>query len=914
MKQLSIAFVNVRSLVPHFADFSYFLESQDLDIVGVSETWLNSDVPTNLLNVKNYTFLRKDRVGRGGGVGMYISNNLEFSVVLSESSFTLEELWVEVKLGKLSYVIGSLYRPPKGNVASFVDFFEDRLSQFIDVEIICGGDLNINLLNEPSNDAALFNNCIEAFDLKQVIHEPTRIGKTAITLLDVILVPESEFVLSCGTKDTSFMSDHLLVYCVLKITTDVNYSEKKYVRNLKNIDRDLLNEFLSLSPLQNLIYLPDVQQKVTYLNKILLDIFDILAPVRPVNFSNKKPPWMTYTVKSMIKLKQNAFNRFKRNKSTANWEYYKLIKNQVNTAVFSEKKRYLEFCINQNRGKSKTLWKTLSNLNICKNNKSSIPVEFSNPDELNKYFLQSSAVNSSINDDLKKYYSLNRNPKAKSVLEFHTISEDVVKENIMKIKSSAMGADQINLDMILLCLHKILPYITNIINSCILDNDFPDNWKVAKIVPLPKKQTVSSFSDIRPISILPVFSKLLEMVIESQITTYLNEYNLLPDHQSGFRAGFSCETALLNITDDIFRAVDQGQTTILVLLDYTKEFDKINHEMLISILHYTGFSETAKKLMASFLCNRRQYVVTDVVSSEGLVSCGVPQGSILGPLLFSIYTSKLGDCLERCRVHLYADDTQLYFSFQPSDRVQAELIIKEDLHKLIKYSQDHDLCINAAKSNILIFGRLKDVISPFLKITIRNDIIPVTSSARNLGLHFDNNLRFKPHVSKCIQRAYASLKTIFPHRHLLSQSIKIMLCNSLVLSHFNFCDVVYGPCLDRVDSDRIQRVQKACLRFIHGIRKFQRVSYKLKETKWLTMEDRRKLHAVNLFHKIIFYRKPPYLYQKIKYISPPPHQTTFFQRSYSFNVYWLYNQVPDSFKYLEPTLFKLKYKKFLLEF
>nr|CAH7762473.1 unnamed protein product [Callosobruchus chinensis] len=98
MKQLSIAFVNVRSLVPHFADFSYFLESQDLDIVGVSETWLNSDVPTNLLNVKNYTFLRKDRVGRGGGVGMYISNNLEFSVVLSESSFTLEELWVEVKL------------------------------------------------------------------------------------------------------------------------------------------------------------------------------------------------------------------------------------------------------------------------------------------------------------------------------------------------------------------------------------------------------------------------------------------------------------------------------------------------------------------------------------------------------------------------------------------------------------------------------------------------------------------------------------------------------------------------------------------------------------------------------------------------------------------------------------------------
>nr|CAH7727233.1 unnamed protein product [Callosobruchus chinensis] len=491
MKHLSIAFLNVRSLVPHFANFKTFLENQDFDIVGVSETWLSANVPSDLISIDNYTFIRRDRNGRGGGVGMYVRNTLNFSLILSESNFLLEELWVEVKFNNLTYIIGSLYRPPRGDINDFVDYFEERLSQFIDVEIIFGGDLNVNLLDEFKGEVTLFNNCVDAFELKQIIQEPTRIGNCTMTLLDIIVVPDVDIILSCGTKDTSFISDHSLVYCVLQ-TPIVSRSRKIHVRNLKNIDRDLLSDFLTLSPLDNLVFLPSVEAKVAYLNQIIIDNFDILAPVKCIDTKRKKPPWLTCTIKCMIHLKKKAFNKLKRNKSAANWEYYKLVRNEVDTAITVEKKKYLESCVNECRGKSQTLWKKLRRLNISKSRVSSIPGELDNPNELNKHFLQFSAINSSTSDDLRRYYRLNKNPKVTSSLEFHTVSEEFVKEKILNIKSSAMGADHINLDMVLLCLHKILPYITNIINSCILENDFPDTWKVAKIIPLPKKSVVSS--------------------------------------------------------------------------------------------------------------------------------------------------------------------------------------------------------------------------------------------------------------------------------------------------------------------------------------------------------------------------------------------------------------------------------------
>lgn len=196
-----------------------------------------------------------------------------------------------------------------------------------------------------------------------------------------------------------------------------------------------------------------------------------------------------------------------------------------------------------------------------------------------------------------------------------------------------------------------------------------------------------------------------------------------------------------------------------------------------------------------------------------------------------------------------------------------------------------------------------------------------------MGLIIDYNLRFKEHVSQCIRRSYISLKMLYPHRKLLSETLKIKLAEVLVLSHFNYCDVIYGPCLEKIDINRIEKLQKSCLRFIYGIRKYDPISHKLKEAKWLNMENRRKMHSLVLFHGVISKKCPPYLVNKIKFrtdvhnlnlrfkglITPPPHKTALFTRCFSFNISKLYNCLPAEMINLQSAAFKNKLKKHFLD-
>lgn len=247
--------------------------------------------------------------------------------------------------------------------------------------------------------------------------------------------------------------------------------------------------------------------------------------------------------------------------------------------------------------------------------------------------------------------------------------------------------------------------------------------------------------------------------------------------------------------------------------------------------------------------------------------------------------------------------------------------------RLVKISEQHHLKLNPAKTKALIFGKQKTDIKNQLKLELNNTEISYVSKAKNLGVILDTDLRFSDHISLCIQRAYANLKSLYPHRHALDKKTKLLLSETLVLSHFNYCDSVYGPCLTKQDKVRVQRVQRSCLRFVYGIRKFEPVIYKLKPSNWLDMEDRRKLHSAVLFHSVIFNKSPPYLYNKIKFrsdvhtlnlrfrglLSPPLHKTSLFTRSFSYNVYVFYNNyIPQDMKSLTPARFRYCYKKSLL--
>ena len=213
------------------------------------------------------------------------------------------------------------------------------------------------------------------------------------------------------------------------------------------------------------------------------------------------------------------------------------------------------------------------------------------------------------------------------------------------------------------------------------------------------------------------------------------------------------------------------------------------------------------------------------------------------------------------------------------------------------------------------------------QIKINDQTLPFVDGVRNLGIFMDNTFRYRSHILTSLKNAYLRLKFLFPHRRVLSQEIKTMLCESLVLSCFLYCSPTFFPCLDSIHLSKIQKVQNACLRYIFGLRKFDHVSHRLKDLKWLNMKNRFVLHSVVLYHRIINLRQPTYLFEKVKFradlltvnvrnknsliITPPKHRTALFQRSFSYHIYKSYNDIPNSLKGLNLRKFKIEMRKYL---
>lgn len=569
-------------------------------------------------------------------------------------------------------------------------------------------------------------------------------------------------------------------------------------------------------------------------------------------------------------------------------------------------------------------------MGVLQENYSEIPHSLSNPEELGEFYEGVMKSKFSPNSQTIHYYEKNRKENV-GEFNFNMTDENEVANVLQKIKSKAVGQDEIGIDMLILCCPHILPVITHLINVCIENSTFPKAWKTSYIIPLPKNNHPSSFTDLRPVSILPTLSKVIEKICEKQIREHLNSFEILPKFQSGFRPGHSCATALLRVVDDILHATDINEVTILALLDYSKAFDKLNHKLLLAILSYVGFSHDANNFIRCYLGDRTFMVKSrNKLSSARQIMCGVPQGSILGPLLFAIYTSQLLKCVEKCSTQLYADDTQLYYSFIPTQVQESVEIFNKELISLANSSANHCLELNPTKSKILVFGREKarKKVIESLKITMDGVNLPVVSSAKNLGVEMDSVLRFHEHINTKIKTAFFKLKLIYSQKSYLNSSLKRMLCDSLVLSAFNYCDVLYNSCITKHDASRIQLIQNSCARLVCGIRRGNPISHKIKEIGWLRMSERRILHCLVLYHKVILNRTPSYLHEKImlrqevhnvnirfkNFISPPPHNTAIFQRSFSFCIYKYYNQLPKIMKEIKSIeLFKRRVRRYVVD-
>ena len=400
-------------------------------------------------------------------------------------------------------------------------------------------------------------------------------------------------------------------------------------------------------------------------------------------------------------------------------------------------------------------------------------------------------------------------------------------------QSGAPGADGITAKLLTKSKRFLGPVLRDIFNASVTQKKFPTKWKTATVIPIPKVKGSQVASDQRPISLLPTASKVFEKLVHEQLDKYLEQFDRRSENQYGSRKHHSTESLLLNVTDHALKAMDSKLVTAIVLLDLSKAFDSIDYDILERKLLNLGVSEQSLEWFSSYLRDRKQFTrIEEYDSSVGSLSHGVPQGSILGPLLFSCYMNDIDHVPDTLNLRSYVDDTQGFYSFKP----EAANIVKEKVDKDLKLLSEYFCCnrllVNESKTQLLLVGNSKQLkhMSDF-KINLNRSVISKSDKVRNLGVIMDENLTFKNHIDSIVSKCSWTLRQISQMRRNLDVKTTALLCNSLVFSRFLYCSSVIGSASQQV-LNRLQRLQNYAARISLQAKRRDIASPLLAQLKW----------------------------------------------------------------------------------
>jgi hypothetical protein len=362
-----------------------------------------------------------------------------------------------------------------------------------------------------------------------------------------------------------------------------------------------------------------------------------------------------------------------------------------------------------------------------------------------------------------------------------------------------------------------------------------------------------------------VCSKILEKIAHNQILDFLSPKDVIDHLQSGFRKLHSTGTALLKIAEDIRISMFKGNVTLMVFLDFTKAFDMVNHDLLLKKLAQLNFSDPALNWLKSYLTNRRQAAKDSAgnLSKWVPLESGTPQGSPLSALLFTLFTHDLPHLFKnRCKYHVYADDVQLYIHCKPSELNSKVAVLNEVIKDVSVWCDQHGLKLNPNKTQVLVIGSENQYhrfdLASLDKIMINDVVVDYSEKVKNLGLVFDKNFSWNGQISAVTQKVYGVLNNINKFRDVTPEKTRIQLVKSLIMPHFDYCDIVYCN-ISAEQIHKLQVLQNNAVRYIYDVKRGDRLNDFYKKCNMIKVEDRRNLHILTQTHKILYKNGPEYL-------------------------------------------------------
>ena len=587
-------------------------------------------------------------------------------------------------------------------------------------------------------------------------------------------------------------------------------------------------------------------------------------------------PWVTSAILRSINTREKLLKKFLQNRSVENETKFKKFRNVLRLTLRLAKKRYFQNQFEKNTNNPRLLWENLLKAIQKPKVRQNISPRF----EVDGDFL---TEDKPIADSFNSYYSnVARNLEAAlgpsntdplsylsnvqpgETMIFTPVTEHDVFAIVSNLKDSGAGSDGISAKLLKLILPTILLHLTRIINLCISNATFPSVFKEAVITPVFKGGQKTLFSSYRPISVLPALSKILETIMYNQLVTFITRNNILTNCQFGFRTNHSTYMPISILHDFITNNLISGHKTAGIFLDLARAFDTVNFNILLHKLDKYGISGNANHLLSSYLKNRKQRVkFNGTVSSTKNVTCGVPQGSILGPLLFLLYINDLDKACSVSKCLIFADDTAVFYS--ASSMTELQSIIDESFPKILSWLHANRLSLSIRKTSYQVYTSSKE--DNDLLIKVGNEKLNRSYTVKYLGVLIDENLKFKSHINKISGIVSRHTGILGRARYLLNKKLLVMLYNALILPHLSYCLCVWGSNYDTTLYP-VVIAQKRAIRVIAGVPALTHSSPLFKDLQILKLSDLVQYQLMSILHDFLKEKLPRVISDKFELHTP----------------------------------------------
>ena len=873
----SFIHINSQSLKRNHDDIVSLIHKEGLkaDFIMISETWIEPDL-RNSYNIVGYESVHSipEGISRGKGAAIYIKKELYTFCTIMDSYCAKEKEYQSIFIqisppNGTPFIVATTYRSPSYSLDVFMPYLENTLSNLSHLNRPCfwGGDFNVNLfMYNDCADAKSFLDCFSSYGLSPTITVPTRVANAppySRTLIDNIFCNCLDLVKVNGIIHAG-IADHEAVLCTSNSPT-LGLLSTPMPRH-RGFDYGRIEE-LKCRVTEKLRGFTDLNDPDMAAEQFVLSISEETAKLSSVKTSRQFTPiqpWITPGILRSISKKNKLLKQFHSNRNHETQLKFRQYRNMLRLTIRRAKKNYFQNQFRKHAHNPRMLWADLREAIRRNKTSSELPDQF----EVNGIL---SNNHSQIADAFNTHYS-NVGPKldlalgpapidpmqymndvqAPEMMSFNPTTEWHVGKTVTELREVGAGLDGISTKLIKSLLPVILTELTHLINLCITKSIFPKTFKLALITPIYKAGTRTNFSNYRPISILTALSKVLESIMYDQLITFISANDILYDFQFGFRQKHSTYMPISLLHDFITENLSVRRKAAAIYLDLARAFDTVNIDILLRKLSKYGIGDSAYQLLSSYLTSRSQKLkYKDIISGARDVTCGVPQGSLLGPLLFLTYINDLHVACQEAKIFLFADDTVLLYSAPTLAELQS--IISRSFPKIHKWLQANRLSLSIPKTFYQIYS--SQGTEPDLTIPVANSCLKRTKTVKYLGILIDENLKFKSHINKVSGICSRNLGILYRARYLLTRDLLILLYNSLVQPYLMYCSHIWGSNYPTTLKP-IVTVQKRAIRLIMNKEPRTSTSPLFRELRMLKFNDLVKYQILLVLHDCLFGHLP----------------------------------------------------------